>query len=78
MYVEHACHCTYRIRYHIVFVVKYRRSILSTKEISFLKEILKEIGKRYYFRFEAIGMDSDHFHIVVGAAPDIPQVELCK
>ena len=28
MDVEHACHCTYRIRYHMVFVVKYRKKML--------------------------------------------------
>ena len=69
MNVEHACHCTYRIRYHMVFVVKYRKSILFTKEIDFLKDILRQVGERYWFNFEAIGFESDHFHIVVGVAP---------
>jgi hypothetical protein len=28
-----------------------------------------EIGKRYWFGFDAIGTDGDHVHVFVGAAP---------
>ena len=27
------------------------------------------LSLRYYFKFDAIGIDEDHFHVVVGAAP---------
>ena len=33
------------------------------------QRILMGIGERYWFKFEAIGVEEDHFHIVVGAAP---------
>ena len=69
MEVEHACHCTYRIRYHMVFVIKYRKDLLYDKQILFLKTILQELGERYWFKFDAIGMEENHFHVVVGAAP---------
>jgi len=69
MKVEHASHCTYRIRYHMVFVVKYRKDLLSDYVSQFLKEILFGIGERYYLQFHAIGTDEDHLHILVEAAP---------
>lgn len=70
MNVEHACHCTYRIRYHMVFVVKYRkRLLLEDVSIDFFKNLLESIGERYWFKFDAIGIENNHFHIVVGAAP---------
>jgi len=70
MKIEHACHCTYRIRYHMVFVVKYRKHMLLQKvPLEEFKKILTEIGERYWFKFEAIGVDEDHFHVVLGAAP---------
>ena len=70
MDVEHACHCTYRIRYHMVFCVKYRKALLLERtRIEFLKEILEGIALRYYFKFDAVGVDGDHFHIIIGAAP---------
>jgi putative transposase len=31
--------------------------------------ILLEIGERYWFDFDAIGTDGDHFHVFAGAAP---------
>lgn len=70
MQVERAAHCTYRIRYHMVMCVKYRKKmLLEQSRIEFLKEIMQGLALRYYFKFEAIGIDEDHFHVVVGAAP---------
>ena len=70
MEIERACHCTYRIRYHMVFVVKYRKEmLLDIVGIDYLKNLLLEIGKRYWFKFDAIGIENDHLHIVVGGAP---------
>jgi len=70
MQVERAAHCTYRIRYHMVMCVKYRKKMLLEKSrIEFLREIMQGLALRYYFKFEAIGIDEDHFHVVVGAAP---------
>ena len=77
MKVEHAAHCTYRIRYHMVFVVKYRKKMLLERtRIEFLKTIMQGLALRYYFQFEAIGIDEDHFHIVVGAAPSYAPSEV--
>ncbi len=58
MEIEHAPHCTYRIRYHMVFVVKYRKAMIDREKMGFLKEILIEIGERYWFKFDAIGLFS--------------------
>ena len=70
MQVERAAHCTYRIRYHMVMCVRYRKKMLLEKSrIEFLKDIMQGLALRYYFKFEAIGIDEDHFHVVVGAAP---------
>ena len=70
MDLERACHCTYRIRYHMVFVLKYRKKLLLEKiPVDYIKELLLAIGERYWFQFDAIGMEEDHLHIVVGAAP---------
>jgi len=68
--LKKASHCAYKIRYHMVFSIKYRRKLLQDADhISYIKYICYEIGKRYYFEFDAIGTDGDHVHIFVGAAP---------
>ncbi len=54
----------------MVFVVKYRKKMLLEKiPLEYFKELLTGIGERYWFKFESVGIEEDHFHIVVGAAP---------
>ena len=54
----------------MVFCLKYRKKLLfGNDRIKFFKEICSEIGKRYWFKFDAIGTDGDHVHVFVGAAP---------
>jgi putative transposase len=70
MELRHANHCVYKIRYHMVFCMKYRKKLLlETELISFLKTICFEIGERYWFDFDAIGSDGNHIHLFVGAEP---------
>jgi len=68
--LRHASHCVYKIRYHLVLCIKYRKEILlPSARIARLKEICAEIGERYCFEFDAIGTDGDHVHLFVGAEP---------
>lgn len=54
----------------MVFVLKYRKKLLLEKiPVEYVKELLYGIGERYYLVFDAIGMEEDHLHVVVGAAP---------
>jgi len=54
----------------MVFCIKYRKKLLFDKDrIVFFKELCSEIGKRYWFEFDAIGTDGDHVHVFVGDAP---------
>ena len=68
--VMKASHCAYKIRYLMVFSLKYRRKLLQNNDrINYIKSICSELGERYWFKFDAIGTDGDHVHIFVGAAP---------
>jgi len=69
MEVRHASHCTYRIRYHMVFVIKFRKNLLTDKIFEFMKIVCKGIEERYYLNFDALGADGNHLHIVVEGAP---------
>jgi len=81
MKLRKACHCSYRIRYHMVFVVKYRKSLITDKVFEFMKTICKGIEERYYLWFDAIGHEENHVHIVVEAAPKYSPsriMQICK
>lgn len=43
--------------------------LLEKSRIDYLKEIMTGLAQRYYFQFDAIGIDEDHLHVLVGAAP---------
>ena len=81
MKVKRACHCTYRIRYHMVFVMKYRKNLISEEIFKFMKEICLGISQRYYLYFDALGSDGDHLHVVVEGAPRYSPsriMQICK
>src|SRR3989344_4649800 len=81
MEVRHASHCTYRIRYHMVFVLKYRKKLLTPEIFDYIKIICKGIELRYYFHFDALGSDGDHLHLVVEVAPRYAPsriMQICK
>ena len=69
MEVKYASHCSYRIRYHMVFVVKYRKHLIDKEVESCLIQTFKGISERYYINFHAIGADGDHLHVLAEAAP---------
>ena len=53
----------------MVFVVKYRKGLITQEIFEFMKWICKEIEKRYYLFFDALGYEEDHIHVVVEGAP---------
>jgi len=81
MKVRYAAHCIYRIRYHMVFVLKYRKDLLSDLVFQNIKDILEGISERYYLFFQAVGTDRNHLHVLVEAAPRYSPshvMQICK
>ena len=65
----------------MVFVVKYRKSLISSEVFEFIKEICKGIEERYFLFFDAIGHEKNHVHIVVEGAPRYSPsriMQICK
>lgn len=62
-------HCVYQTHYHLVFPVKYRKSLLNKEVGQEIKLIAKEIGERYEIEFESIGCDINHIHILCSFHP---------
>jgi putative transposase len=81
MKVRKASHCSYRIRYHMVFVVKYRKLLITREIFEFMKEICNGITERYFLYFDALGHEGDHIHLVIEAAPRYSPsniMQICK
>jgi len=69
MDVKKARHCAYQTHYHIVFPVKYRKSLLREEVALEIKALAGEIGERYEIEFERIGCDVNHIHILCSFHP---------
>lgn len=55
--------------HHLVFPVKYRRSVLDEKVGKSLTKICKEISERYEIHFVEIGYEGNHVHFLVQSVP---------
>ena len=65
----------------MVFVLKYRKQLVTKELFEFMKEICKGIEERYYLKFDAIGHEVDHVHILVRGAPRYSPsriMQICK
>lgn len=67
---EVAAHCRYQISYHIVWIVKYRRMLLTSDPVvQRLVQLIYDIGKHYELPVEEIGTDGDHLHLFCRGIP---------
>lgn len=68
--LKHACHKVYVIKYHLMFVIKYRKDLfLNEQYTECMNQVLQDIEKRYFLTTETIGFDEDHVHFLMQAAP---------
>jgi putative transposase len=79
MELRHTNHCVYKIRYHMVFCVKYRKKLLLyTELVNFLKNVCFEISEMYCFEFDAVGSDGDHVIFLLELNQSLLLQKLCK
>jgi len=69
--ILHASHSVHEVKAHYVWSLRFRKKLLFKKEYQIkLKEIIGEIGQRYWFRMHEIGTDGDHIHLFIQSNPD--------
>ena len=77
--LKSAAHTRYSLWYHIVWIVKYRKELISGKaRRDKLVEILRGIGERYWFEIERVGIEGNHVHVFMGAAPRYSPAHVVK
>lgn len=69
MPVTRSNHCVYDTHYHIVFPVKYRKSLLDPAATSSIASTLREIELRYELAIEQVGDDKNHIHLLISFHP---------
>lgn len=65
-----AAHKVFKIKYHFVFCIKYRKDLFLEEEyVATIKDVCRGIEERYDLKFESVGFDEDHVHFMIQAFP---------
>ena len=69
MGVRRTKHAVYDLKYHLVWIPKYRKNILDKEVSDYLKAIFNKIADEYGFRIDTMEVMEDHVHIFVEVPP---------
>ena len=67
--VRRAKHAVYDLKYHFVWIPKYRRLVLEGHVADSLKEIFHGIAERYEMEIDTLEVMADHVHLFVVVPP---------
>ncbi len=76
--VKRTHHAVYDLKYHIVWIPKYRKMILREDISKRLEEVIREVANVYEFDIERMAIVEDHLHIFLGAAPKYSPGEVVR
>ena len=63
-------HSVFKLYYHLIMTVKYRRKVLNDDICDFLKEKFITIGENYNIELDEMNHDEDHIHILFRSYPN--------
>ena len=78
MGIRRTKHAVYDLKYHLVWVPKYRKHILVGEVSGFLKEVFKRISEEYGFEIDTMEVVEDHIHVFLEAPPKYSPAQLVQ
>jgi putative transposase len=69
MGVRRTKHAVYDLKYHLVWIPKYRKQILDKEISDYIKAIFNMIAEEYEFRIDTMEIMADHVHVFVEVPP---------
>ena len=78
MGVRRTKHAIYDLKYHLVWIPKYRKQILSGEVSEYLKDVFQRIAEEYEFKIDTMEVVEDHVHIFVEAPPRYSPAQLVQ
>ncbi|MBF8265263.1 MAG: transposase IS200-family protein, partial [Dehalococcoidia bacterium] len=69
-------HAVYDLKYHLVWVLKYRVHLLGGEVREYLKGVFKQIAAQYEFWIDTMEVVEDHVHVFVEAPPKYSPAQL--
>ena len=71
-------HAIYDIKYHLVWVTKYRKSVLSGKIATRTRELIRQICSNNDVQILSGHVSKDHIHLLVSIAPHLSVSKLVQ
>lgn len=63
-------HSVFKLSYHLVLVIKYRKKVINDDISNRLKEIFENISPKYNITLGEWNHDNDHVHLLFRASPN--------
>lgn len=63
-------HSVFKLSYHLLLVIKYRRKVIDEDISNRLKEIFEYIEPKYNITLEEWNHDKDHIHLIFKGSPN--------
>ena len=76
--IKRTSHAVYDLKYHMVWVPKYRKMILGGELAKRLKMSFEQISERYEFEIDAMEVKDDHVHLFLSAPPRYSPAEIVQ
>jgi putative transposase len=78
MGIRRTKHAVYDLKYHLVWVPKYRKHMMGGEVSGYLKEVFKRISEEYSFEISAMEVMEDHVHVFLEAPPKYSPAQLVQ
>ena len=78
MELRRSAHAVYELKYHLVWVPKYRARILGGEVNRYLKEVFEQIAEEYGFHIITVEIMEDHVHILIEVPPSYSPSEIVQ
>ena len=69
MGIRRTKHAVYDIKYHLVWILKYRKGVLNGEVGEYLKGVFQRIAEEYELVIDTMEVMEDHVHIFVEVPP---------
>ena len=69
MGIRRTKHAVFDLKYHLVWIPKYRKQILAGELAQYTKEVLQRIADEYGFWVDTMEVMGDHVHVLLEAPP---------
>jgi len=71
-------HSVYNINYHMIWIPKYRKPILTQDIADKTREIINQLAKKHKYRILALEIMPDYLHLFISARPNEAPATIVK